>query len=143
MSITNEDRYNLQTKANDLLGRKEGATLMELLPPVGWADVATKRDLDQLEERLIAKFELRFGGIDSRMSRIDQRFDGIDQRFDGIDQRFDGIDQRFDGLDQTIRTALAEQNAAIQTDLRKMQGMLLSAMVALATLATAILAVTR
>ncbi len=129
MSITNEDRYNLQTKANDLLGRKEGATLMELLPPVGWADVATKRDLDQLEERLIAKFELRFGGIDSRMSRIDQRFDGIDQRFDG--------------LDQTIRTALAEQNAAIQTDLRKMQGMLLSAMVALATLATAILAVTR
>ena len=129
MSITNEDRYNLQTKANDLLGRKEGATLMELLPPVGWADVATKRDLDQLEERLIAKFELRFGGIDSRMSRIDQRSDGIDQRFDG--------------LDQTIRTALAEQNAAIQTDLRKMQGMLLSAMVALATLATAILAVTR
>ena len=129
MSVTNEDRYNLQTKANDLLGRKEGATLMELLPPVGWADVATKRDLDQLEERLIAKFELRFGGIDSRMSRIDQRFDGIDQRFDG--------------LDQTIRTALAEQNAAIQTDLRKMQGMLLSAMVALATLATAILTVTR
>ena len=59
MSITNEDRYNLQTKANDLLGRKEGATLMELLPPVGWADVATKRDLDQLEER------------------VDQRFDGL------------------------------------------------------------------
>ena len=54
MSITNEDRYNLQTKANDLLGRKEGATLMELLPPVGWADVATKRDLDQLEERSTA-----------------------------------------------------------------------------------------
>ncbi len=104
MSVTNEDRYNLQTKANDLLGRKEGATLMELLPPVGWADVATKRDLDQLEER---------------------------------------VDQRFDGLAQTIRTALAEQNAAIQTDLRKMQGMLLSAMVALATLATAILTVTR
>ena len=103
MSITNEDRYNLQTKANDLLGRKEGATLMELLPPVGWADVATKRDLDQLEER---------------------------------------VDQRFDGLAQTIRTALAEQNAAIHADLRKMQGVLLSAMVALATLATAILAVT-
>ncbi len=77
---------------------------MELLPPVGWADVATKRDLDQLEER---------------------------------------VDQRFDSLAQTIRTALAEQNAAIQTDLRKMQGMLLSAMVALATLATAILTITR
>lgn len=48
MSVTNEDRYNLQTKANDLLGRKEGATLMELLPPVGWADVATRTDLEHL-----------------------------------------------------------------------------------------------
>ena len=27
-------------------------TLMEMLPPVGWADVATKRDLDHLAEVL-------------------------------------------------------------------------------------------
>lgn len=77
---------------------------------LGWADVATKRDLDQLEER--------------------------------INQRFEGVDQRFDGLAQTVRTALAEQNAAIQTDLRKMQGMLLSAMVAQATLVAAIVTIT-
>jgi hypothetical protein len=57
---------------------------MELLPPVGWADVARQRDLDHLAARL----ELRFDAID-------QRFDGLDQRFDGLDQRFDGLDQRF------------------------------------------------
>lgn len=82
MSITNEDRYDLQAKANHVVGRKEGTTLMELLPPVGWADVATKRDLDQLEARLIAQFERRFVGIDHRFVGIDQRFVGIDQRFE-------------------------------------------------------------
>jgi hypothetical protein len=43
MSITNEDRYHLQERANEVLGEKEGTTLMELLPPVGWADVAINR----------------------------------------------------------------------------------------------------
>jgi len=109
MSITNEDRYDLQTKANDVLGQKEGATLMELLPPVGWADVATKRDLEQLEERM--------------------------------DLRFDGINQRFGGINQAVKTALAEQNSALQTDMRKMLGVLLEAIVSMATLITAILSI--
>jgi hypothetical protein len=30
---------------------------MNLLPPVGWADVATKRDLDALEGRLETKID--------------------------------------------------------------------------------------
>ena len=154
MSITNEDRYDLQAKANHVVGRKEGTTLMELLPPVGWADVATKRDLDQLEARLIAQFERRFVGIDHRFVGIDQRFVGIDQRFervdqqfervddrfDRVDQQFERVDDRFDRVDQTLTTALAEQTAAFQTELRKMYGVLLSAMVALATLVAAIVA---
>ena len=147
MSITNEDRYDLQAKANHVVGRKEGTTLMELLPPVGWADVATKRDLDQLEARLIAQFERRFVGIDQRCVGIDQRFERVDQQFERVDDRFDRVDQqfervndRFDRVDQTLTTALAEQTAAFQTELRKMYGVLLSAMVALATLVAAIVA---
>jgi hypothetical protein len=36
------------------------SVLMEMLPPVGWADVATKHDLDVLEQRLEARLEARF-----------------------------------------------------------------------------------
>ena len=35
-------------------GDDAGITLMELLPPVGWADVATKQDLELLELKLEA-----------------------------------------------------------------------------------------
>ena len=33
-------------KLEEVLGAQVAATVMEHLPPVGWADVATKRDLD-------------------------------------------------------------------------------------------------
>ncbi len=46
MAISEESRYHLYQRLEEVLGVEEAATLMEHLPPVGWADVATKRDLD-------------------------------------------------------------------------------------------------
>lgn len=46
MSITEEQRHRLFTALTTVIGNEEAAILMEHLPPVGWADVATKRDLD-------------------------------------------------------------------------------------------------
>ncbi|MDQ4004746.1 MAG: hypothetical protein M3135_00380, partial [Actinomycetota bacterium] len=48
MTIDERSRYLLFLKLEEVLGPEEATTLMEHLPPVGWADVATKRDLDQL-----------------------------------------------------------------------------------------------
>jgi hypothetical protein len=52
MTISDQSRHQLHQRLVELLGPAEAATLMEHLPPVGWADVATKRDLDHLATEL-------------------------------------------------------------------------------------------
>ena len=48
MSLTEEGRHQLHSSLIRAIGADAANTLMEMLPPVGWADVATKYDLDQL-----------------------------------------------------------------------------------------------
>ena len=52
MAITEESRHRLYQRLEEVLGPEQATTLMEHLPPAGWADVATKRDLDHLAESL-------------------------------------------------------------------------------------------
>ncbi|HJP64890.1 MAG TPA: hypothetical protein VKA30_01145 [Actinomycetota bacterium] len=52
MSVDERSRYELYQRLEQVLGPKEASTLMEHLPPLGWGDVATKQDLDRLEQRL-------------------------------------------------------------------------------------------
>ncbi|MFN8035106.1 MAG: hypothetical protein U0V73_04165 [Acidimicrobiia bacterium] len=55
MAIDERSRHELYRKLEQVLGADEATTLMEHLPPVGWADVATKRDLDHLEANMTAQ----------------------------------------------------------------------------------------
>ena len=59
MAIDERSRHQMYRRLEEVLGPEEAATLMEHLPPVGWADVATKRDLEQLELRLESRFEAK------------------------------------------------------------------------------------
>ena len=101
MAITEDHRYRLFQHLVEVLGRENASTLMEPLPPAGWADVATKQDLEHLRARLQHEFDqrdLRFERIDLRFNQVDARFDQIDARFDQIDARFDLVDARFDQI---------------------------------------------
>ena len=60
MAIDEHTRHGIHTWIVDAMGTELGDGLMSMLPPTGWADVATKHDLAQLEERL----DLRFDKID-------------------------------------------------------------------------------
>lgn len=60
MTISEQDRHTLHTRLDEILGEEEASTLMAHLPPVGWADVATKADLQVLERVLRAEFRAEF-----------------------------------------------------------------------------------
>ena len=70
MAVDERNRLQLAEAAKRLLGDEEGITLMELLPPVGWADVATKQDLATLETAMDARFsvlEAKVDGLEYKM----------------------------------------------------------------------------
>lgn len=62
MPVDERSRHALYLKLEEILGPQEATTLMEHLPPVGWADVATKRDLEHLTDRLLAQFRSELMG---------------------------------------------------------------------------------
>ena len=69
MTVDERSRLQLAEAAKRALGADEGITLMELLPPVGWADVATRRDVAQLEARLDLRFESLEHRLEAKLER--------------------------------------------------------------------------
>ena len=104
MALDERARHELFLRLEQALGPESAETLMEMMPPVGWADVATKRDLDALEERMNLRFEL-----------VDQRFVSLDQRFGMMDQRFEMLDQRFEASEHKLLAAFRGELLAAVT----------------------------
>jgi hypothetical protein len=72
MSITEAQRHELHPRLEEVLGSDEASVLMEHLPPVGWADVATKQDLEHLRAATQQDIEHLGDRIENRLLR-DQR----------------------------------------------------------------------
>jgi len=108
MALDERARHELFLRLEQALGPESAETLMELLPPVGWADVATKHDLAALEERMNLRFEL-----------VDRRFEALEHRFE---ERFGGLDQRFELFQHKLLAAfrgeLLTQSNAISGQMR-------------------------
>lgn len=102
MAISEESRHHLYQRPEAVLGPAEAAVLMEHLPPVGWADVATKRDLDVLRRDM----EMRFERVDERFADVDRRFNEVDRRFDEMRVGFARVDRRFDEIFREFRALL-------------------------------------
>jgi hypothetical protein len=125
VAVDERTRHELHTRAAEVLGAEHAETLMSMLPPVGWADVATRRDLDALQTTLQQ---------DMALLRAELRSDLHDQigtlRSDLHDQigtlRSDLHDQigtlRSDLYDQigTVRRDLHGEIGSVRSDMQAM-----------------------
>ncbi len=137
MAIDERTRQELYRRLEEVLGASSAVALMEYLPPVGWADVATKHDLGALERRMdlrFARVEERFAGLeqqmDLRFARVEERFAGLEQqmdlRFARVEERFAGLEQRIDlrcghieqRVEDRITSSSADLRAAFEHGLR-------------------------
>ena len=128
MPISEAERHLMYLALEEALGKEGADALMSHLPPVGWADVATRADLDHVREQLTARIEMlevrtdaRFDQIDSQFREIDRRFEEIDRRFEDVDRRFDRIDSRFDAQEERLSLAMdagfSKMSAQLHQDL--------------------------
>ena len=73
MAITEQSRHDLYIRLEAALGAQEATTLMEHLPPVGWADVSTRTDvalqLQALEGNLRADLHIALGEFRDEIHR--------------------------------------------------------------------------
>lgn len=51
MAVTEADRFEMHLEFRKILGDKVAETLMEHLPPLGWADVARRSDINHLRDQ--------------------------------------------------------------------------------------------
>jgi len=114
MAVDERSRHELYRRLEEVLGPEAATTLIEHLPPVGWADVATRHDLAGLQQRM----ELRFARVDDQFAAVDSRFNRVDERFNVIDERFTALGWRFDGLDDRIKAASSDLRATFEHELR-------------------------
>ena len=114
MAVDERSRHELYQRLEGVLGPDAATTLMSHLPPVGWADVATKGDLQHLEA--VTKSDLRAleERLDARFVKVDARFTQVDARFTTVEER---LEARFDLVEQKIERSRAEVLAAIRGEI--------------------------
>jgi uncharacterized protein YPO0396 len=132
MTVDEGSRRRLHDRLEEVLGMGHGDVLMDHLPPSGWGEVATRRDLDELaattRHELIAleqRLSHRLDRVDDRLTRfaehVDDRFARVDERFaraeEHVDGRFARVDEQFAQLEERFARQTAEITAAFRGEI--------------------------
>lgn len=131
MAINEETRYQLYQRLEHALGHEEATTLMEHLPPVGWADVATKHDLEAAVTLLRA--EMATFGSELRSEMAAQGGDLRSEMaagFNSAARERQAINARFDTFEYKL-------TARLERELRLQSWRLFGSLIAMGTLLVA------
>ena len=85
MAITEESRFQLHQRLETVLGKDEATTLMEHLPPVGWADVATKADIELVRRDMDREFAAVRSDLDREFAAVRSELEtGLERQADAV-----------------------------------------------------------
>ena len=98
MALTEQQRAEIYSSLADTIGQQEAEFLMAQQPPGGWEQLATKRDLADLELKtqagfveLNAKMDVQFAQLREQLA---EQFAEINTRFAAVDTRFAELSDR-------------------------------------------------
>lgn len=128
MAVDERAWIQLQKSLERTLGADSAVTLMTLLPPTGWADVATPHDvravrgdvevvrsqMGALEERMDARFDVLEGRFEARFDVLEGRFEA---RFDVLEGSLGVLEGRFEAFDERLELTEHRLTAAFRGEL--------------------------
>jgi len=116
MDTDERPRQRLYNHLQELLGEEDTGTLMAYLSSTGWADVATKRDLDQFGQVIRADM----GSLEARLeARIDTGLASLESRIDtGLASLESRIDTGLASLESRFEASLARASLDTRSSLR-------------------------
>ena len=71
MEVTEYERHQLFVWFEERMGPERAATMMNLIPPVGWFKLASKHDLLDLEGRLDTRLVALESRVDAKLARLE------------------------------------------------------------------------
>ncbi len=115
-------RFELHEGLREALGEARGDTLMSLLPPVGWADIATNHELDLLGDRVDAR-------IDGVLLAIEARIDGVEREIEALGE---STAAQIEIARLASEKAMAELEARLHRDMLRLTWSMIGGFVAIA-----------
>ena len=101
---TEASRHQLYDDLKEVMRVESADELMSYLPPVGWADVATKADLGVIRT-----------DMDALDKKFDAKFDALDKKFDAkFDTLNEKLDAKFEAAGHQMSAAIADSRDAMR-----------------------------